>query len=151
MVRRILKIVITLAVINAIAAAVGRALSQRRSSGEATSAEFNRFVMFGGEEFESTAVALRSGSATIRGGGAVIDLRRAGLDPSGAELDLDVAGGGALVIVPDTWKVTVDKEATMGGVEADVAAPDSLPDGAPHLRVHAAARGGGISITTKRA
>jgi len=150
MVRRILKTLLVIAIINAVAAAIGRAVSQAKSTGGSASSEFQRFVMFGGEEFESSAIALRSGAATVRAGGAVIDLRGAGLDPEGAALDLDVAGGGALVLVPDTWRVTVDDTSSMGGVETDVTPEDALPDGAPHLTVRAAARGGGISITTKR-
>jgi hypothetical protein len=150
MVRKIVKTLIVLAIVNAIVAVIGRKVSQEKSSGGTTSSEFQRFVMFGGEEFNSSAIALRSGAAKVRAGGAVIDLRGAGLDPDGADLDLDVAGGGALVIVPETWRVTVDEKASMGGVETDVTSPDSLPEGAPHLKVRAAARGGGISITTKR-
>lgn len=149
--RRIFKALVVIALVNAVATALGRLISRQNSSGDEESAAFRRMVMFGGEEFKSKAVALRSGSVTVRGGGISVDLRDAGLDPDGAELDLDVCGGGALVLVPDDWHVTVEQDAAMGGVEADVTPPEVLPEGAPHLTVHASARGGGIAIKTRNA
>lgn len=149
MVRKILKALVIIALVNAVATAIGRLISRQNSSGDEESADFRRMVMFGGEEFKSKAVAFRSGAVTVRGGGISVDLRDAGLDPDGAELDLDVRGGGALVLVPESWRVTVEQEAAMGGVETDVTPPDSLPEGSPHLTVHASAKGGGIAIKSR--
>jgi|GEM_PF-3933343 len=147
--RRLIKVLVFIAVVNVVAAAIGRVISRQNSSGDEDSADFRRMVMFGGEEFKSRAVALRSGAVTVRGGGISLDLRNAGLDPQGAELDLDVKGGGALVLVPDTWRVMVEQQAAMGGVDTDLAPPETLPEAAPQLTIHAAARGGGIAIKTR--
>lgn len=151
MARRILKVLLALAMFNALVYAFGRILSRQGSAGDELSADFKRLTMWGGDEFKSKAVALHSGEARVRGGGMVIDLREAGLDPEGAELDLDVRGGGALVVVPDDWRVTVDAESSLGGIETKVAPEESLPADAPHLHVRAKSIAGGVSITTKSA
>ncbi len=147
--RKVIKALVVVALVNAAATTIGRLISKQNSAGDEDSADFRRMVMFGGEEFKSKAIALRSGAVTVRGGGISLDLRDAGLDPDGAALDLDVRGGGALVLVPENWIVTVEEESSMGGVETDVTPPGSLPAGAPHLTVHASARGGGIAIKTR--
>ncbi len=149
--RKILKAVLGLLIVNGIAYAIGQLMSRQKSSGDELSADFKRLTLWGGNEFMSRAPALRSGKARIRGGGMIIDLREAGLDPGGAELDLDVKGGGALVLVPEDWRVTVDAESSLGGVETAVADEESLDADAPHLHVRARSLAGGVSITTKTA
>ncbi len=84
MARRILKVLLALAMFNALVYAFGRILSRQGSAGDELSADFKRLTMWGGDEFKSKAVALHSGEARVRGGGMVIDLREAGLDPEGA-------------------------------------------------------------------
>jgi hypothetical protein len=151
MARKILKAVLGLLVVNAAAYAVGQLMSRQKSSGDELSADFKRLTLWTGQEFLSRAPALRSGEARVRGGGMIIDLREAGLDPEGAELDLDVKGGGALVLVPEDWRITVDAESSLGGVETAVADEASLDAGAPHLHVRARSLAGAVSIVTKTA
>ena len=151
MARRILKAALAFIVINGIIYAIGQLMAKQRSAGDELSANFKRLTLWGGEEFKSKATALRSGEARVRAGGMVIDLREAGLDPHGAELALDVRGGGALVLVPEDLRVTVDADSTLGGVDTTLPRQDALAPDAPHLHVRARSVAGGVSITTKTA
>ena len=53
--------------------------------------------------------------------------------------------------VPTTWKVLVERQAVLGGVDANVTPAEELPDDAPVLRVEATARFGGVAIKAKDA
>lgn len=148
--RKIVRSVLVLLALNAVAYAIGRLISRQHSSGDEISADFTRVALWGGSEFVSRAPALRSGAVRIRGGGMLVDLREAGLDPEGAHLDVDVKGGGALVLVPEEWRITVEADTSLGGIEMALPDEAGLPAEAPHLHVCARSVAGGVSITTKR-
>lgn len=128
---------------------VGRLWARRYTEGEAASDEFSLAAICGGAERTSTARALRRGRVVAVCGGIELDLREAALDPDGAELLVQATMGGVQVIVPGTWRVSVDADAKAGGVETHVTSPDELPDDAPELRVRAVARMGGVMVTTE--
>jgi hypothetical protein len=128
---------------------LGRSMAGRAAVGDEVSADFARTVVWNGDEFRSMAPALRSGVVRILGGGMVIDLRQAGLDPDGARLDLDVVLGGVSVVVRDDWRVTAEANTVLGGLAASVADEDVLPEHAPRLHIAARGRAGGISIRAK--
>ena len=67
--RKVIKALVVVALVNAAATTIGRLISKQNSAGDEDSADFRRMVMFGGEEFKSKAIALRSGAVTVRGGG----------------------------------------------------------------------------------
>ncbi len=138
------------AVVTGSALWVARAvLTRRLTEGDAESDEFSLATVIGGVERASTATALRRGRVVAACGGVDLDLRGAKLDPAGAELLVEAYLGGVQVRVRHEWRVAVDAQATKGGIETKVAEPDDLPGDAPHLRVEAIARLGGVVITAE--
>jgi hypothetical protein len=126
--------------------ALGNVLARRRTVGDETSDEFAIAVYVGGVERTCRATALRRGNVSVVCGGVDLDLREAVLDPEGASLELSATWGGINVTVPAEWHVVVEQRAVLGGVDANVTAPEELPDDAPALRIGAAARLGGVAI-----
>jgi len=149
-VKRLLKIVLAMAVASAGVSGLGLILARRfeRGAGFAEADEFRIAAFWGGREFCSTAAELRSGWAVAVLGGVSLDLRDATLAPEGASLSLRATMGGMAVSVPESWRVIVDKDVTAGSVEVRTADPDDLPDDAPTLHVTASAQSGGIVIST---
>lgn len=127
---------------------VGQLVARRYTEGDAQADEFSLAAILGGAERTCTADALRRGKVLAVCGGVQLDLREATLDPAGAELHVEATMGGVQVLVPETWRVTVEEEAAAGGIDTQVTPPDDLPDAAPALVVRAVARMGGIQVTT---
>jgi hypothetical protein len=148
--KKLLKIVLWFAAIQAAIAAIGMVASKQLSEGDETTDEFQIAAITGGRQFVSRAGALRSGRVIAAMGGVQLDLRNASLDPAGAELALDLTMGGVQVIVREDWRVDVEQHGA-GEVETKVTPPDALPQGAPRLHVRAETRMGGAQVVAKPA
>jgi hypothetical protein len=145
------KLLVLLLIIGAMgAAAMGfaRLLTRQRSSyGDEDSDTFDLVVNFSGREFESHAQSFAGGSVLVVFGGAEIDFRYAQLDPMGAYLEVECYFGGIEIIVPDTWRVVVNSNVTMGGVENGAARLlSALPEDAPTLEIDARVVLGGVDV-----
>ena len=145
---RLRKALVWIAAMQAIAWVLGQIIARRLSKGDEQSDEFQLVSICGGKKFRSRAGGLRSGSVLAAMGGVELDLRGAQLDPAGATIDVDATMGGVQIVVPDDWLVVVDTSGFAGGAEAKVTDPAELPDNAPKLRVHAAARMGGTQVVS---
>jgi hypothetical protein len=55
------------------------------------------------------------------------------------------------VTVPKDWRVSVDSQSKSGGVQADVAPPEDLPEDAPNLRIEVIANMGGVLVSAEAA
>lgn len=146
---KLVRMLLWLAVIEAIAVAVGQAMAKKMSEGDEESDQFRLASFFGGRKFESHATDFKSGVVVASMGGIDLDLRDARLDEAGAELDLKATVGGIRVIVPAEWAVDIDAEAMAGGFDARVTPPEEMPAGSPRLHVNAVARMGGIQVTNE--
>lgn len=148
--KRLLRIVVVTAVVSTGLWGLGLFLARRfeRGAGYADADDFRIAAIWGGREFASTAGHLSSGWAVAVLAGIALDLRDATLGPDGASLALHATGGGIAVTVPDHWRVVVEQDVAAGAVDVRTADPDSLPEGAPTLRIAARARSGGILIAT---
>lgn len=87
------------------------------------------------------AVELRSTSSAFMGGSTlailaslVLDLRRAGLGPTGADLTTYTFFASTKLVVPPDWRVEVDARTWLGGLDISHEGPED-PD-APVLRLH---------------
>jgi hypothetical protein len=150
MTKRLTKIAVLLAIVKAVTAAIALVVSRRLSSGDEETDEFRVVVVFFGREFRSRSTALRAASAQATMGGIELDLRDATLASGAASrLDLHATMAGIKVRVPPEWRVDVESEVRGGGVQIETTPADDLPEDAPHLNVHATARLGGISITSR--
>ena len=137
---------VKIVLVSVVLGAVGQLLARKRTVGDESSDEFELVAYVGGAQRKSTATSLRRGVVRVCCGGVDLDLREALLDPLGATLDVSATWGGVNVVVPRTWKVSVDDRSTLGGVDTRITPPEELPDGAPELRVSVNARMGGVAI-----
>ncbi len=119
-----------------------------QSEGDETTDEFTLATVMFGNNFVSTATALRAGSLITYMGGVELDLTDANLAP-GARLTLLTVMGGIDVRVPPHWRVEVDTEVVMGDCQVDLIDQDELPDSAPVLIIDARTYMGGLAITNQ--
>ena len=103
-------------------------------------------AIFSGPHVASTAARFRGAWLTAVFGGVTLDLRGAGLDPGGAAVNATVVFGGAEILVPKGWRISVRSTPIFGGVEDKTDKAGALDESAPTLRVDAVALFGGIDI-----
>lgn len=103
--------------------------------------------IFGPLDFASTARGFRGGTVETWLGGGTIDLRRAVLDPNGADLRVRAVFGGGQLIIPESWRVTSAMRG-LGGIADGRSSADVAPDG-PELRIDASLLFGGFGITAE--
>jgi predicted membrane protein len=108
--------------------------------------DFQLVALMDGRTYESVSDRLRSGRVIAVMGGVDVDLRQAVLDPEGARLDITIVAGGVRVLACKSWRVEVDQSVAGGAVQIETPDPETLPDGAPILHVHATEIAGGLVI-----
>ena len=88
---------------------------------------------------------LSSAFATVVMGGMELDLRETTLGASPATLDVGVVWGGLLLRVPESWRVELDVNPTMGGVRDF---REDAPQGnvTSHMRVSGSVVMGGLAL-----
>jgi predicted membrane protein len=124
-----------------VAAIRGPASTASRENGAAT---VNAFALWSGSTQKVTSEDFRGGTVTAIMGGHEIDLRRAGMASGTAVLDLFVWWGGVEIRVPESWSVTNEALAVMGGVEDATKAPEGEVRG--HLVLKGPIIMGGVEI-----
>jgi hypothetical protein len=103
--------------------------------------------IFAGEQFVSSAPALRAARVITWFGGHDVDLRGATLDPSGAALDLRTMYGGTQIAIPEGWRVRSSVLSIFSGTQVDIE-DDRLPADAPLLELRGFTLFGGVRVTT---
>jgi len=146
--RKLVRVIFWLVLVQAAAMAIGQLISSRITKGDERSDVFRLAAVCGGKRFRSDAGQLRSGSAIAAMGGLDIDLRHAKLDDEGAYLDLRAGMGGIRVVISPQWSVEMETDEFAGDCRLDATPADQLPKDAPRLTVHAFARMGGVLVTT---
>jgi hypothetical protein len=107
------------------------------------------------DEVDLVAVAsrstLRPRSPNFLGGNCLavlgllhLDLRRAALAPTGAELNILTVAAAATVVVPDEWRVSVYQRRRMASMVRSPSSPASLD--APHLEIRSSTFLGALDI-----
>jgi predicted membrane protein len=119
----------------------GRSFRSRETEAEPVA---SAFVIMGGVERKVVAQEFRGGEVDVVMGGAVIDLRGAGLASDGATIDVFAMFGGIDLIVPEGWRVIGRVTPLFGGFE-DNTVPPADP-GAPALTVHGMVLMGGVEV-----
>lgn len=112
---------------------------------DANSARISEFAMFGGTHLEVTSQTFEGGDLTAIFGGHEIDLRHARMAGPRAEVQADAFCGGVSLMVPQSWRVTVDGPAIFGGIESKTL-PPADSENAPHLVIRAFAMFGGVEV-----
>jgi hypothetical protein len=103
-------------------------------------------AVFGGPKLASTAQQFRGAWLTAIFGGITLDLRGARPAPDGASINVTTAFGGADIIVPKGWRISVRSTPIFGGLEDKTDRSEPPADDAPMLHVDAVTVFGGVEI-----
>ncbi len=143
--RRLLKAVIAVNLLVALTGLAARLLL--RSRGGPDSDEVDLVTVFEGLHLRSHSSAFMGGSTLALFGGIVLDLRRAQLGPTGANLTVLTLMGLTGIVVPPDWRVETDARTWIGGLDVSNERP---PDpAAPTLRIRARTVFGGLQIESR--
>jgi predicted membrane protein len=92
-----------------------RSWSSIQSKGMAGDDIIDHVYVFSGGERQVTSQNFKGGKLSAVFGGMEIDLTQAKLAPGRNELEIACVFGGATLIVPDTWWVTIEVTPVLGG------------------------------------
>jgi hypothetical protein len=104
-------------------------------------------AVFGSSRGRSRSPHFQHGNVSGVFGGATLDLSEAHPDP-GARVDAFALFGGADVLVPPGWRISLGGLPLFGGYEDKTRGNGELPPDAPELRVSATAIFGGVAVKT---
>ena len=149
--QRIKRPLMALMALHVIGFVVGQVIAVLIADGDEDSDEFATAAICFGREFNSRALALRSGSVRIVMGGMKVDLRDATLAPGRSLRDYEVTMGGVEVAVPEGWAVEIDGQSRFGGIDTHLDDHADLPDDAPVLRVRTRMVMGGAMVASRAA
>ncbi|HOW10338.1 MAG TPA: DUF5668 domain-containing protein [Bacteroidales bacterium] len=103
--------------------------------------------VFSGDERQVMSRNFKGGKITAIFGGIELDLTKAGLAPGVSELELACIFGGATLIVPDDWYITIEVTPILGGFsDSRKLMPGRSVDLSKHLVIKGAVIFGGGEI-----
>lgn len=103
--------------------------------------------VFSGGERQVVSQNFRGGKISAVFGGIELDLTKAGLAPGVSELEIACVFGGATLIVPDDWYITIDVTPVLGGFsDSRRLTPGRTIDPSKHLIIKGAVVFGGGEI-----
>jgi hypothetical protein len=73
-------------------------------------------VVQGGAQLRPTGDEIQDAVVSVMMGGLVLDLRETDLSRRPARLDILALMGGLELVIPESWKVSIDVHPTMGGI-----------------------------------
>ncbi len=147
--KKLIKLLLILGVVQIFVAVVGRLLKERLLSQEIEEGEINAVVVQGGAEEKVTIKNFKGGYLRALMGGVELDLTEATIENPPATIEAMVVMGGAEITVPEDWKVRVDARSILGGIH-DANAYDVLDDEAtPDLVLTGNVVLGGVAINHK--
>lgn len=145
MLRRLIKTIIALNVLAGLAGLAARWMLSSRGGPE--SDEIDMVGVFEGIHLRSSSSAFMGGSTLALFGGIVLDLRRAALSPTGADLKVSTIFGGTSIVTPPDWRVEVDARTWIGGLDLSHEQPDD-PE-LPTIRIQSRTYFGGFQVETR--
>ncbi len=103
--------------------------------------------VFSGGERQVTTQNFKGGKITSIFGGIELDLTKAQLAPGNSDIEIACIFGGATLIVPDTWYITIEVTPVLGGfTDSRKLAPGRIVDSSRHLIIKGAVVFGGGEI-----
>jgi hypothetical protein len=117
------------------------------SRGGPESDEIDLVAVYEGLHVRSHSSSFLGGSTFALFGGMVLDLRRARLGPTGALLTVITIFGATTLVTPPDWRVEIDAQTWMGGLDMSHQSPDDTD--APLLRVRARTIFGGCQVQSR--
>lgn len=143
--RRLAKFMMVVNVLVGLGGLVARLILTSR--GGPDSDEIDLVTVFEGLHLRSHTSSFIGGTTLALFGGIVLDLRRAQLGPTGAELTVHTLFGGTGIIVPPDWRVEVDASTWLGGL--DLSNEQPAADEAPILHIRARTLFGGLQVESR--
>ena len=103
--------------------------------------------VFSGGERQIVSQNFKGGKITAVFGGIELDLTKAGLAPGVSHLEIACVFGGATLIVPDDWHITIEVTPVLGGfTDSRKLSPGRTVDPSKHLVVKGAVVFGGGEV-----
>jgi hypothetical protein len=144
--RRILKWVIGLLVLNALVWAVGQAITRSKTTSDLTADDVDFYAFWDSPTFVPRSTSLHLVNARVVMAGATIDLREAIPADGGTVVYVTTLLGGTAVLVRKDWDVEVVEETKSSEVEVRLDSGTELPPDSPKVTVHLATTYGGALV-----
>jgi hypothetical protein len=144
--RRILKWVLGLLVLNTLVWAVGQAISRSKTTSDVTADDVDFHTFWASPTFAPRSTSLRRVNARVVMAGATVDLRDAIPADGGTEAYVTTLLGGTAVLVRKEWDVEVVEETKSSEVEVRLDSGTELPADSPKVTVHLRTTYGGALV-----
>jgi hypothetical protein len=144
--RRILKWVLGLMVLNTLVWAVGQAITRSKTTSDLTADDVEFHTFWDSPTFSPRSTSLRRVSAHVVMGGATVDLREAIPADGGTVVHVTTLLGGTAVLVRKDWDVEVVEETKSSEVEVRLDSGTELPPDSPKVTVHLRTTYGGALV-----
>jgi hypothetical protein len=144
--RRILKWVLGLLVLNTLVWAVGQAITRSKTTSDLTADDVEFYSFWDSRTFLPRSTALRRVSVHVVMAGATVDLREAIPADGGTVVDVTTLLGGTAVLVRKDWDVEVVEETKSSEVEVRLDSGTELPPDSPKVTVHLRTTYGGALV-----
>jgi hypothetical protein len=144
--RRILKWVLGLLVLNTIVWAVGQAITRSKTSSDLTASDVDFYGFWDSPTFIPRSTSLQRVNARVVMAGATIDLREAIPADGGSVVQVTTLLGGTAVLVRKDWDVEVVEETKSSEVEVRLDSETELPPDSPKVTVYLRTTYGGALV-----
>ena len=144
--RRILKWVIGLLVLNTLVWAVGQAITRSKTSSDLTASDVDFYAFWDSPTLIPRSNSLQRVNARVVMAGATIDLREAIPADGGTVVQVTTLLGGTAVLVRKDWDVEVVEETKSSEVEVRLDSENELPSDSPKVTVHLRTTYGGALV-----
>jgi hypothetical protein len=144
--RRILKWVLGLLVLNTLVWAVARAITRSKTTRDLTADEVEFHTFWDSPTFVPRSTSLRQVRAHVVMAGATIDLREAQPAEGGTVVDVSTLLGGTAVLVRRDWDVEVVEETKSSQVDIRLDSGTEVSSEGPKVTVHLRTSFGGALV-----
>jgi hypothetical protein len=144
--RRILKWVLGLLVLNTLVWAVGQAITRSKTTSDLTASDVDFYSFWDSPTFIPRSDSLQRVNARVVMAGATIDLREAIPADGGTVVQVTTLLGGTAVLVRKDWDVEVVEETKSSEVEVRLNDETELPPDSPKVTVHLRTTYGGALV-----
>ncbi len=144
--RRILKWVLGLLVLNTLVWAVGQAITRSKTTSDLTASDVDFYAFWDSPTFIPRSNSLHLVNARVVMAGATIDLREATPAEGGTVVYVTTLLGGTAVLVRKDWDIEVVEETKSAEVEVRLDSATELPPDSPKVTVHLRTTYGGALV-----
>jgi hypothetical protein len=144
--RRILRWILSLLVLNTLVWAVGQAITRSKTTSDLTAADVEFHAFWSSHTFVPRSASLQTVNARVVMAGATIDLREAKPAEAGTDVYVTTLLGGTAVLVRKDWDIEVIEETKSSEVEIRLDSGTELPPDSPKVTVHLRTTFGGALV-----